>query len=199
MIIPGPDLGTTFGWVKLPAFCEIGRSCEQVAQTVRLLSQQIQRLTGDCDTLAAELRRPGQQMQRLRDDRDTANAQLHRLHALPLGRRRKAERLAAYCPRSCQVVAVYATSGRLLLWLRGDVLITGETLLVDVPDGRPHPRGTHLAHRGHWVTDRTADRRRWMVDCHHATYPVTGASLLALLPAMGRVTVDVSALAPAAC
>lgn len=170
----------SWDWVKLPDLAEIGRSMERAARSIR-----------DLD--------PGPQMQRLHADRDAANAQLRRIRELPPGTRRKTERLAAYCPRGCQVVAVYAVSGMLLLDLRSDVLITGETLFGDVPDGRSHPRGTRLPHRGHWVTDRMLDRR-WMVDCHHAAYPVAGASLLALLPVTGRATVDVSALAPrAAC
>lgn len=173
-------------WGNLPDFGEIGRSFARFSTALEGIGR-----------LADE---PARRMRQLKEDRESANAQLNRLHRLSPRARRNAERLAAYCPRECQVVAVYATSGRLLLELHGAVLITGETPLVHLPDGRLHPRGTYLPHRGYWVTDEMHDpRSRWTAVCRHASYPVAGEALLALLPAAGRAGVEVSALAPTAC
>ncbi len=178
-------------WANLPDFSEIGRSFARIGTELQAVGQRIQRFADE----------PVRQLRQIREDRDSANAQLNHLRTLPLRTRRKAERLAAYCPRGCQVVTVYATSGRLLLELRGNVLITGKTPMIHLPDASTRYRpGTHLPHRGYWVTDEMHDpRSRWSAVCRHAAYPVSGATLLTALPATGCAGVEISVLAPTAC
>ena len=145
-------------WVTLPDLGELCRSLKQIGRSVDQIARPFAELGRSMEQISHTVRAPGEQLQRLSDDRDTANAQLGRLRALPAGRRRKVERLAAYCPRGCQVVAVYATSGALLLELRGDVLITGKTPLVNLPDGRSRFPTRCAAFSGReYVTTRVID------------------------------------------
>lgn len=85
-------------------------------------------------------------------DTDSAEVcELHRIRTLPGKVRRQLERLVAYCPSDCAMIAVYASKGQLLVHLSGTV-INGAGAKIQVVQcrhqcGVPVPAIRHLLRR----------------------------------------------------
>lgn len=83
-----------------------------------------------------------------------ATAELERIKALPPRVRKRMVALVARRPKGCAVVTVYHTHGRLLVELRGEVKVSGDTFVGDLRPGdvvRGTPDGSWLPHAARWL------------------------------------------------
>ena len=124
---------------------------------------------------------------------------LQRINALSPSRRRKLERLAAYCPSQCPVLTVYVVDDWLLLKLSGDVLMRDGGNGPVLMDAEKPGRAAFRPHQPQWLIS-PPDTSTWDVQCRHGRYLVdtfeTFTAACAAHVARRRRTIAATALMP---